>query len=86
MGFGTEAQSSPRSKLEETDLNTVLGSDLSAIMHRGMGEDRQAQLPPASCLHLRAFLVGLCSALFLHLQWQRSGNSWSGTQRPAGTS
>lgn len=73
LTWALDAQISQRSKQEGTDLDTVLGSDLSAAMSRRLGrapgDPHQVHLPPVSCLRLCAFLVGLCSALFLHLQW-----------------
>lgn len=52
----------------------MLGSDLSAAMSRGLGrapgDSHQVRLLPVSCFRPRASLVGLCSTLFLRLQWQ----------------
>lgn len=60
-----EAQSFWRSKLEGTDLSTVLGSDLFLPCCRGKsrepGELPKVRLPPASCLRL-ALSWWVCAA------------------------
>lgn len=84
-GVLTWAQSSRRSKLERTDLNTGSGSDLYAAMHRGLGrapgDPLQVRLLPVSRLCLPCVLSPWVCAAPSSFTFNGSGNSGFGTQQ-----
>lgn len=91
-GVLTWAQSSRRSKLERTDLNTGSGSDLYAAMHRGLGrapgDPLQVRLLPVSHLCLPCVLSRWVCAAPSSFTFNGSGNSgvWdsAGASRASG--